>query len=48
MDASAHEQIAGQRSRNGMVDHLIHLQLVVPSTGLEEEVVGQVLDQVSR
>jgi hypothetical protein len=31
-----------------MLDHLIHLELVVQRTGLEEEIVGQVLDRVSR
>jgi hypothetical protein len=45
--STADEQIAGQRARDGMVDHLVHLQLAVAGARLEEEVVCQVLDQVA-
>ena len=47
VDAAADEQVPRQRPRNRMVDHLVHLQLAVAGTGLEEEVVGQVLDEVA-
>ncbi len=46
--AAADEQVAGQRARRRVVDHLVDLQLVVARAGLEEEVVRQVLDQVAR
>ena len=45
--AAAHEQVAGQRPRRRVLDHLVDLQLVVARAGLEEEVVRQVLDQVA-
>jgi hypothetical protein len=45
--AASHEQVSGQRARGRVIDHLVHLQLVVASAGLEEEVVRQVLDQVA-
>src|SRR5512132_326361 len=48
VDTAAHEQIAGQRPRRRVLDHLVHLELVVAGTGLEEEVVRQVLDEVTR
>ena len=38
-------QIAYARRR--VVDHLVDLELVVASAGLEEEVVGEVLDEVA-
>ena len=47
VDAAADEQVAGQRPRRGMVDHLVDLELVVARAGLEEEVVGEVLDEVA-
>jgi hypothetical protein len=31
-----------------VIDHLVHLQLVVARAGLEEEVVREVLDEVAR
>jgi hypothetical protein len=46
--AAAHEQVAGERARRRVVDHLVDLELVVARAGLEEEVVRQVLDQVAR
>ena len=45
--AAAHEQVAGQRAGGRVLDHLIDLELVVAGTGLEEEVVGQVLHEVA-
>ena len=45
--AAAHQQVAGQRPGRRVVDHLVDLELVVAGAGLEEEVVGQVLDQVA-
>ena len=47
VDAAAHEQVAGERPRGGMLDHLVDLELVVPRAGLEEEVVREILDQVA-
>jgi hypothetical protein len=47
MDAAANQEVAGQRPRSGVVDHLVDLQLVVARARLEEEVVRQVLDQVA-
>ena len=48
VDAAPHEQVAGQRARGRVIDHLVDLQLVVAGPGLEEEVVRQVLDEVAR
>jgi hypothetical protein len=31
-----------------VLDHLVHLELVVPGAGLEEEVVREILDEVAR
>jgi len=31
-----------------MLDHLVDLELVVASAGLEKEVVGEILDQIAR
>jgi hypothetical protein len=54
-DAGRREQLhqvrAGevlQRAGGRMVDHLIDLELVVARAGLQEEVVNEILDQVSR
>jgi hypothetical protein len=47
VDAAAHEQVARERSRGRVLDHLVHLELVVPRSRLEEEVVRQILDQVA-
>jgi hypothetical protein len=48
MDAASDEQVPGQGARCRMLDHLVDLQLVVAGARLEEEVVGQILDKVSR
>lgn len=48
VDATADEQVAGQGACRRMLDHLVDLQLVVLGTRLEEEVVGQILDEVAR
>jgi hypothetical protein len=45
--AAANEQVARQRPGRGVLDHLVHLELVVPRAGLEEEVVRQILDEVA-
>ena len=45
--AAPDEQVTGQRSRGRMLDHLIHLELVIACAGLQEEVVGEIFDQVS-
>jgi hypothetical protein len=45
--AAAHEQVARQRARRRMLDHLVDLELVVARAGLEEEVVREVLDEVA-
>ncbi len=47
MNAAADEQVAGERPGGRMVDHLVHLQFVAARAGLEEEVVGQILDEVA-
>ena len=47
MDAAADEQVAGQRARGRMLDHLVDLELAVAGAGLEEEVVRQILDEVA-
>ena len=47
MDAAADEQEPGQRAGGGMLDRLVDLELAVAGAGLEEEVVGQVLDEVA-
>jgi hypothetical protein len=46
--AAADEQVARERARRRVVDHLVNLELVVARAGLEEEVVREVLDQVAR
>ena len=48
MHAAADQQVAGQRACRRVVDHLVDLELVVARAGLEEEVVRQVLDEVTR
>ncbi len=48
VDAAAHEQVARQRPRRRVVDHLVDLELVVARAGLEKEVVGEVLDEIAR
>ena len=45
--AAADEQVAGQRPRGRVLDHLVDLELVVPRARLEEEVVREVLDEVA-
>ncbi len=47
VDAAAHEQVPRQGAGDRVVDHLVHLQLAVARARLEEEVVGQVLDEIS-
>ncbi len=47
VDATTHEQEAGERPRCRMLDHLVDLQLSISGTRLQEEVVGEVLDQVA-
>ena len=47
VDAATHEQEARERPRGRMLDHLVDLQLPVPGARLEEEVVGQVFDEVA-
>src|SRR5689334_1869303 len=48
MDAAADEQEAGECAGGGMLDRLVHLELAVSGARLEEEVVGQVFDEVTR
>src|SRR4051794_37628176 len=45
--AAAHQQVSGERPRRWMVDRLVDLELAVACAGFEEEIVGQVLDQVA-
>ena len=47
VDAAADQQVAGQGAGGRMIDHLIDLELVVARAGLEEEVVGEILNQIS-
>ena len=47
MHPAADQQIAGQRPGRGMIDHLIDLELVVTRSGLQEEVVGEILNQIA-
>ena len=47
MNATPHEEVAGQRSSRRMFDHLVNLQLVVPGSGFKEEVVREILDQIA-
>jgi hypothetical protein len=47
VDTAAHEQIPGQRARRWMLDRLVDLELAVARSGLEEEVVRKVLDDVA-
>jgi hypothetical protein len=47
VDAAADEEVAGEGARGRVLDHLVHVQLVVPGARLEEEVVREVLDQVT-
>lgn len=46
VDAAADEEVAGERPCCRVVDHLVDLELVVACARLEEEVVGQIPDQV--
>ncbi|HKV66834.1 MAG TPA: hypothetical protein VJN72_02010, partial [Gaiellales bacterium] len=46
--AAADEQVAGQRARRRMLDGLVDAQLAAAGAGLEEVVVRQVLDEVTR
>ena len=47
VDAAADEQVAGERAGGRVVDHLVDLELAVARAGLEEEVVHEVLDEVT-
>jgi hypothetical protein len=47
VDAAADQQVPGQGSGSWMVDRLVGLELVVPRARLEEEVVGEVADQIA-
>jgi hypothetical protein len=47
VDAAADEQVAGQRARRRVLDHLVHPQLAAAGARLEEVVVREVLDQVA-
>jgi hypothetical protein len=47
VDAAADEQVPGQRAGGRVLDHLVDLQLAVAGSGLQEVVVGQVLDQIA-
>ena len=46
--SAADEEVAGESARGRVLDHLVDLQLVVPRSRLQEEVVRQVLDEVAR
>lgn len=48
MHSSTNEEVAGQRAGGRMVHHLVDLQLVVARSRLEEEVVGEVLNEIAR
>src|SRR5690348_1456935 len=47
MDTASYEQKARQRSGGGVLDGLVDLELAVAGTGLEKEVVREILDEVA-
>ncbi len=48
MDATANQQVPGERTRGRVVAHLVHAQLAGAGARLEEVVVCQIFDQVTR
>jgi hypothetical protein len=47
MHPAVDQEVARQPAGRGMLNHLVDLELVVPRSGLQEEVLCAVLDQVA-
>ena len=48
VDAAADEQVTRRAAGGRMLDHLVHLELVVARAGLEEEILCQSSTEVAR